>query len=101
MVFRIFVEKKKSQAQEASALLNDLRTLLGINALTDVRILNRYDAENISEELFDYAVKTVFSEPQLDILRPKPILTARLYSQLNICQVSSIREPIPQHSVSR
>ena len=71
MVFRIFVEKKKDQAQEAGALLNDARTLLGISSLTDIRILNRYDAENISEELFDYAVKTVFSEPQLDIAAPE------------------------------
>ena len=67
MVFRVFVEKKKGHDQEASALLNDARTLLGITNLTDIRVLNRYDAENISEELFNYAVKTVFSEPQLDI----------------------------------
>ncbi len=67
MVYRIFVEKKKGLANEAMALLSDARTLLGIKALTDVRIFNRYDAENITEELFDYAVKTVFSEPQLDI----------------------------------
>ncbi len=67
MVYRIFVEKKKDQAQEAKALLNDCVNLLGISALTDVRIINRYDAENITDELFDYAVKTVLSEPQLDI----------------------------------
>ncbi len=67
MVYRIFVEKKKELANEAKALLSDAKGLLGINALTDVRIINRYDAENISPELFDYAVKTVFSEPQLDI----------------------------------
>ncbi len=67
MVYRIFVEKKKDQAQEAKALLNDCVNLLGISALTDVRIINRYDAENITDELFDYAVKTIFSEPQLDI----------------------------------
>ena len=66
MVYRIFVEKKKELANEAKALLNDANTLLGITALKDVRIINRYDAENITEELFDYAVKTVFSEPQLD-----------------------------------
>ena len=66
MVYRIFVEKKKELANEAKALLNDANTLLGISALKDVRIINRYDAENITEELFDYAVKTVFSEPQLD-----------------------------------
>ena len=67
MVYRIFVEKKKELANEARALLSDARTLLGIGALADVRILNRYDAENMSRELFDYAVRTVFSEPQLDI----------------------------------
>ncbi len=68
MVYRVFVEKKKELANEAKALLNDARTLLGITSLTDVRIFNRYDAENITEELFDYAKKTVFSEPQLDIV---------------------------------
>ena len=67
MVYRIFVEKKKELANEAKALLADARNLLGIAGLTDVRLLNRYDAENISPELFDYAVRTVFSEPQLDI----------------------------------
>ena len=67
MVYRIFVEKKKELANEAKALLNDAKNLLGIQNLKDVRIFNRYDAENITEELFNYAVKTVFSEPQLDI----------------------------------
>ena len=67
MVYRVYVEKKKELAHEAKALLGDARTLLGINNLTDVRVINRYDAENITEELFDYAIKTVFSEPQLDI----------------------------------
>ena len=67
MVYRIFVEKKKELANEAKALLSDAKTLLGIKGLSDIRIFNRYDAENITEELFDYAVGTVFSEPQLDI----------------------------------
>ena len=66
MVYRIFVEKKQGLDNEAKGLLNEARGLLGINNLTDIRLLNRYDAENITEELFDYAVKTVFSEPQLD-----------------------------------
>ena len=66
MVYRIFVEKKKELANEAKSLLSDARNLLGISTLEDVRIINRYDAENITEELFNYAVKTVFSEPQLD-----------------------------------
>ena len=67
MVYRVYVEKKKELAHEAKALLGDARTLLGINSLEEVRVINRYDAENITEELFDYAIKTVFSEPQLDI----------------------------------
>ena len=61
MVYRIFVEKKKELAHEAHALLSDARTLLGITALEDVRLYNRYDAENITGELFDYASRTVFS----------------------------------------
>ena len=68
MVYRVFVEKKKELANEAKALLSDARTLLGITELQDVRVLNRYDAENITAELFAYATQTVFSEPQLDIV---------------------------------
>ena len=67
MVYRVYVEKRKELSHEAKALLSDARAFLGIEALRDVRIINRYDAENISPELFDYAIKTVFSEPQLDI----------------------------------
>ncbi|MBQ8395806.1 MAG: phosphoribosylformylglycinamidine synthase, partial [Oscillospiraceae bacterium] len=68
MVYRVYVEKKSELANEAKALLNDAKTLLGICALENVRVINRYDAENITPELFDYAKKTVFSEPQLDIV---------------------------------
>ena len=68
MVYRVYVEKKKELANEAKALLSDAVTLLGINNLKGVRLLNRYDVENIEKDLFDYAVKTVFSEPQLDIV---------------------------------
>ena len=66
MVYRIFTEKKKELAAEARALLNDINTLLQIKSATSLRVINRYDAENITKELFDYAVNTVFSEPQLD-----------------------------------
>ena len=68
MVFRVFVEKKKELAHEAKALFSDATSLLGIKNLKGVRVINRYDAENISEELFEYAKGTVFSEPQLDIV---------------------------------
>ena len=66
LVYRVFVEKKPALANDAKALCQELKTFLGITALKSVRIVNRYDVENIEEALFDYACKTVFSEPQLD-----------------------------------
>ena len=66
MVYRVFVEKKAGLQNEAQSLLNEARNLLGITALENIRLFNRYDAENITWDLFHYAVKTVFSEPQLD-----------------------------------
>ncbi|MCR5684055.1 MAG: phosphoribosylformylglycinamidine synthase [Lachnospiraceae bacterium] len=68
MVYRIFVEKKRELAIEARTLLSDARLLLGIEGLSDVRLFNRYDVEKIDEETFEYSKKTVFSEPQLDIV---------------------------------
>ena len=68
MVYRIYVEKKKELAHEANGLLKDINGLLQINSVKNVRVLNRYDVDNIEKELFDYAVGTVFSEPQLDIV---------------------------------
>lgn len=65
-VYRIYVEKKPAFAQEAAALLSDIRTLLQITSLEELRLLNRYDVEGIDEALFDSCRSTVFSEPQLD-----------------------------------
>ncbi len=66
MVRRIYVEKKESLRLEAAGLLNELRTLLGISALTGLRLVNRYDVEGLEEDVFLRAVQTVFSEPQVD-----------------------------------
>ena len=66
MVYRVYVEKKPGQTHEASGLLKEIKDFLQIDSLTGVRVLNRYDAENIEESLFSYAVNTVFSEPQVD-----------------------------------
>ena len=66
MVYRVYVEKKAGQTHEADGLLREIRDFLQIDGLTSVRVLNRYDAENIDEKLFCYAVNTVFSEPQVD-----------------------------------
>ena len=66
MVRRVYVEKKETLRQEAAGLLNELRSLLGITALTGLRLINRYDVEGLDEETFLRAVQTVFSEPQVD-----------------------------------
>ncbi len=68
MVFRAYVEKKKELAHEASGLKNELTRILQIKGLTDVRVINRYDLENIDRDLFEYSKKTVLSEPQLDTI---------------------------------
>ncbi len=67
MVSRIYVEKKPGFDVEAQQLAHELRTILGIEALTGLRLVNRYDAEGIAPDLFDSCVPTVFSEPQSDI----------------------------------
>ena len=66
MVYRIYVEKKPGFDGEARQLHNELTTLLGIRSLTGLRLLNRYDVEGISEELFHECAGTVFSEPPVD-----------------------------------
>ena len=68
MVYRVYVEKKPALAHEANGLLSELRNLVGITALTSLRVINRYDVENIDEALFSKAVRTIFSEPQLDMV---------------------------------
>ncbi|MBO5868873.1 MAG: phosphoribosylformylglycinamidine synthase, partial [Oscillospiraceae bacterium] len=66
MVYRVYVEKKVGQTHEADSLLKQVRDFLQIHTLESVRVFNRYDVENIEKSLFDYAVNTVFSEPQVD-----------------------------------
>ena len=66
MVYRVYVEKKEGLQHEAAGLLGELRTLLGMKALEGVRVLNRYDVALEDEKLFERAVRTVFSEPQVD-----------------------------------
>ena len=68
MVYRLYVEKKKELANEANALKKDITELLGIK-INSLRIVNRYDVENIEKELFDRCKMTVFAEPQLDIAK--------------------------------
>ena len=66
MVQRIYVEKKDGFNGEAKALSHELRHMLSIKGLTGLRIINRYDVEGISKELFDACTPVVFSEPEVD-----------------------------------
>ena len=66
MVSRVYVEKKPGFDGEARALAAELRDIVGISGLTGVRLVNRYDVEGATDELFAACVPTVFSEPQSD-----------------------------------
>lgn len=67
-VRRVYVEKKEAYAGAAKDLTHEVRSYLGIQGLERIRILIRYDVENISDEVFAAACKTVFSEPPVDTL---------------------------------
>ena len=67
-VRRIYVEKKQPFAGKARELRHEIKSYLGIESVSDVRIFIRYDVENISDEVFEKACRTVFSEPPVDIL---------------------------------
>ena len=66
MVSRIYVEKKPGFDVEAQQLAHELRSILGITSLEGLRLVNRYDVEGATDELFAACVPTVFSEPQSD-----------------------------------
>ncbi len=74
-VYRIYVEKKPEFAVEAQSVLSDLQTALRVS-VTGVRVFNRYDADKLTEEAFEKAVPTVFSEPAVDtVYRELPALS--------------------------
>ena len=67
MAERIYVEKKTQFDTQTRQLLCELRTIAGVTALENLRILKRYDVEGITPELFHQCIDTVFSEPQTDV----------------------------------
>ena len=68
MVKRVYVEKQTPYAVKAKELNEEIKSYLGIKTVTGVRVLVRYDIENISEETYKKALNTVFSEPPVDTL---------------------------------
>ncbi len=72
-VKRIYVEKKEPFAVKARELKEELLSYLGIEGVEDVRVFIRYDVENLSDEVFEKACRTIFSEPPVDILYQESI----------------------------
>ena len=66
-VFRIYVEKKPEFAVASKSLVKDIKSALGLDAVKDIRVINRYDAEGLPKKDFDLAVPVVFSEPAVDV----------------------------------
>lgn len=67
-VKRVYAEKKREYAVQAKELQHDIKSYLGIQTVTNVRVLIRYDVENLSEETFEKALGGVFAEPPVDCL---------------------------------
>ena len=100
MVHRIFVEKKEELANEAHALYKEIKNLLGIGSVLHIRLLNRYDAEGIEDDLFAHSVQTVFSEPQLDIASASIDLKENEFGKSNVFAVEYLPGQFDQRADS-
>ncbi len=67
-MFRLYVERKPGFANEAGSYLSQIKSFLGISGVTGVRYLNRYDVENVTDEVGKAAATRIFSEPQSDFV---------------------------------
>ena len=67
-VKRVYAEKKQAFAVQAKSLQHEIKSYLGIRGVTNVRVLIRYDIENLSDETFERACNGVFAEPPVDTL---------------------------------
>ena len=100
MVRRIYVEKKPALRQEAAGVLRELQTLLGISALRELRLLNRYDTEGLDEATFQRAVRTVFSEPRWTMSPRRCRRETAPPLRWSLCRGSSISGRTPPPSAS-
>ena len=94
-VRRVYAEKKKDFAVQAKELQAEIKSYLGIKTVTGVRVLIRYDIENISDETYKRALGTVFSEPPVDDLYEENF---DLEGGKSFYRDSSIREQILPYS---
>lgn len=79
-----YLWKKGRIKSEANALLTEIRDLLGISSLKSLRLLNRYDAEKIDQNLFESCIYTVFAEPQTDYVYQDLPQAERIFA-VSIC----------------
>ena len=96
-VKRVYVEKKPEYAVQAKDLRHEIRGYLGIGNLENVRVLIRYDVENLSDETFEKACSGIFSEPPVDDLYREEF-PVKAGSRVFSVEYSLIRERIPQSS---
>ena len=97
-VRRVYVEKKPAYAVQAKELKHEISSYLGIKSATNVRVLIRYDVENISDEVFEKACRTVFAEPPVDALYLEKFEAAEEQTpQFSVC--SSLMEMRSRSSV--
>ncbi len=96
-MWRLFVEKKSNFRSEAESLLGDLREQLRLTTLTDLRILQRYDIEGVSEDALMAAISTVFAEPPVDDvyretfpITPEERAFASSFSLVNLINVQTL-----------
>ena len=75
-VRRIFVEKREAFAVKAKELREEIVNYLGIQTITGVRVLIRYDIENVSDAVYQEALATIFSEPPMDVVYEESFETA-------------------------
>ena len=87
-VRRVYVEKKPAYAVQAKELKHEISSYLGIKSVTNVRVLIRYDVENISDEVFEKACRTVFAEPPVDDLYLEKFRSRRRREDF-FCRISS------------
>ena len=67
-MYRLYVERRAGFDNEARSYLSQINGFLGISSVTGVRYLNRYDIENVSDEVAEIAATRIFSEPQSDFV---------------------------------
>ena len=91
-VRRVYVEKKEAYAVKAKELQEEIKSYLGITSVTGVRVLIRYDVENISEATYQRALVSVFSEPPVDDIYEETFDLKELYRCCEIARELTLKD---------